>query len=136
MATQCRRARGAGAGAAGRNPLGILLALGAVGLLIKFWWVLLIALSVVALTLALVRAGRNPALPARARPPRTQDLTLQIRAAKQARHFRDMQEWDYEWIRLTYPAKSNREISKIAGAHFARGRSIGLDYGVPRGPRR
>lgn len=154
MATKRRRSSSAGASAAGCGPVGIFLALGAIGLLIKYWWVLLIALGVVALTVAIVRFARTPAPPARARSPKparppkprpvltplspaivSEDLAVQMRAAKQVSHIRDMQEWDYEWIRLTYPAKSNREISEIANAHFARGRSIGVNHGdlsVPR----
>lgn len=155
MATKRRRSRSAGTGAAGCGPFfGIFLALGAIGLLIQFWWVLLIALGVVALSVAIVRSARTPPPPARARSPKTarppqprpvrtppspaivsEDLAAQMRAAKHVSQMRDMQEWDYEWIRLTYPAKSNREISEIANAHVARGRSIGVNQGdlsVPR----
>lgn len=78
--------------------------------------------------------------PPKARPGKTQpssasdsdDLASHVRATKQVRHTRDMQEWDYEWIRLTHPEKSSREHSEIANAHFARGRSIGVNYAWPR----
>ena len=154
MATNRRRSSSAGAGAVGCGPFGIFLALGAIGLLIQYWWVLLIALGVVALTVAIVRFARTPTPPARARSPKSarppkprpvmtplspalvsEDLAVQMRATKQVRHIRDMQEWDYEWIRLTNPEKSSRELSEIANAHFARGRSIGVNYGdlsIPR----
>jgi hypothetical protein len=147
MATNRRRSRNAVAGAAGSGPFGILLALVAIGLLIQYWWVLLIVLGAVALTVAIVRFATTPTLPARARSPKSarppkpqqvmaplspalvsEDLAVQMRATKQVRHIRDMQEWDYEWIRLTYPEKSSRELSEIANAHFARGRSIGINY--------
>ena len=150
MATKRRRSSSAGAGAVGCGPF---LALVVIGLLIKYWWVLLIALGVVALTVAIVRYATAPTRPARvrplksARPPRPRpvmtpprpalvndDLAVQMRAAKQVRHIRDMQEWDYEWIRLTHPEKSSRELSEIANAHFARGRSIGVNYGDPSVP--
>ncbi len=156
MATNRRRSSSAGAGAAGCGPF---LALVVIGLLIQYWWVLLIVLGVVALTVALVRFATAPTRPAKvrplksarparvrplksARPPKprpvmtpprpalvSEDLAVQMRAAKQVRHLRDMQEWDYEWIRLTYPEKSSRELSEIANAHFARGRSIGINCG-------
>ncbi len=45
-----------------------------------------------------------------------------------------MQEWDYEWILLAYPNKSSGEISEIANAHFAHGRSIGVNCGDPTLP--
>jgi hypothetical protein len=147
MARKRRRSRNGGAGAAGCGPFGFFLALGAIGLVIQYWWVLLIVLGVVALTVALVRFATAPTLPVRARPPKSarppkprpvmapprpalvsEDLAVQMRATKQVRHIRDMQEWDYEWIRLTYPEKSSRELSEIANAHFARGRSIGINY--------
>jgi MFS family permease len=150
MATNRRRSSSAGAGAVGCGPF---LALVVIGLLIQYWWVLLIALGVVALTVALVRFATAPARPARvrplksARPPKprpvmtpprsalvSEDLAVQMRAIKQVRHIRDMQEWDYEWIRLTNPGKSSRELSEIANAHFARGRSIGINYGDPPVP--
>jgi MFS family permease len=150
MATNRRRSGNAGAGAAGCGPF---LALVVIGLLIQYWWVLLIALGVVALTVALVRFATAPTRPARvrrfksARPPKPRpvmtpprpalvndDLADQMRAIKQVRHIRDMQEWDYEWIRLTNPEKSSRELSEIANAHFARGRSIGINYGDPSVP--
>jgi hypothetical protein len=71
-------------------------------------------------------------------PPRpalvNDDLADQMRAIKQVRHIREMQEWDYEWIRLTNPQKSSHELSEIANAHFARGRSIGINYGDPSVP--
>jgi MFS family permease len=150
MATNRRRSSSAGAGAVGCGPF---LALVVIGLLIQYWWVLLIALGVVALTVALVRFATAPTRPARvrrfksARPPKPRpvmtpprpalvndDLADQMRAIKQVRHIRDMQEWDYEWIRLTNPEKSSRELSEIANAHFARGRSIGINYGDPSVP--
>jgi MFS family permease len=151
MGTNRGRSRNAGAGAAGCGPF---LALVVIGLLIQYWWALLIVLGVVALTVALVRFATAPTRPAKvrplksARPPKprpvmtpprpalvSEDLAVQMRAAKQVRHIRDMQEWDYEWIRLTYPEKSSREHSEIANAHFARGRSIGINYGDPSVPR-
>ena len=150
MATKRRRSSSAGAGALGCGPF---LALIVIGLLIQYWWVLLIALGVVALTVVLVRFATAPPRPARVRPPKparppkprpvmippgqalgNDDLADQMRAAKQARHIRDMQEWDYEWIRLTYPGKSLREVNEIANAHFARGRSIGINGGDPSVP--
>jgi hypothetical protein len=63
------------------------------------------------------------------------DLADQMRATKRTRRVRDMQEWDYEWIRLANPGKSSRELSEIANAHFARGGSIGINYGDPTVPR-
>jgi hypothetical protein len=147
MARKRRRSRNGGAGAAGCGPFGFLLALGAIWLLVQYWWVLLIVLGVVGLTVAIVRFARTPTPPVRARSPKSarppepppvmaplspalvsEDLAVQMRATKQVRHIRDMQEWDYEWIRLTYPEKSSREVSEIANAHFARGRSIGINY--------
>ncbi len=65
----------------------------------------------------------------------SEDLAVQMRATKQVHHIRDMQGWDYEWIRLTYSEKNSRELSEIANAYFARGRSIGVNYedlSVPR----
>ncbi|WP_115789525.1 hypothetical protein [Arthrobacter silvisoli] len=97
--------------------------------------------------------GEPPRLPAqapepkpksvrRAKPVRTpkpkplsaDELAAQMRALKQTSHVRAMQEWDYEWILLAYPNKSSREISEIANAHFAHGRSIGVNYGDPTLP--
>lgn len=149
MARNRRRsgsAAAAGAGALGCGPFGIFLALGAIWLLIQYWWVLLIALGVVALTVALIHFAKTPAPPATARPTKSvrtpepralvsDDLAAQMRATKHVRHIRDMQEWDYEWIRLTYPEKSIRELCEIANAHFARGRSIGVNYRDPSVPR-
>lgn len=137
-----RRASAAGAGALGCGPFGFFLALAAIGLLIQYWWVLLIALSVITLTVALVRNARHPAPPAMARPPKpvripepkalvSEDLADQMRATKHVRQVRAMQEWDYEWIRLTHPEKSNREISEIANAFFARGWSVGVNNEGP-----
>ncbi|MCP8999140.1 hypothetical protein NFC73_05220 [Pseudarthrobacter sp. RMG13] len=142
-----KRRRSASAGAGGLGPFGIFLALVAIGVLIKFWWVLLIVLGVVALTVAIVHFARTPAPPVMARSPKparplepppvmaprspalaSEDLADQMRATEKVRHIRDMQEWDYEWIRLTHPEKSSRELSEIANAHFARGRSIGVNY--------
>ncbi|BAS07742.1 hypothetical protein AHiyo4_11640 [Arthrobacter sp. Hiyo4] len=142
-----KRRRSASAGAGGLGPFGIFLALVAIGVLIKYWWVLLIVLGVVGLTVAIVHFARTPAPPVMARSPKpvrpveppsvmtphrpalaSEDIADQMRATKQVRHLRDMQEWDYEWIRLTHPEKSSRELSEIANAHFARGRSIGVNY--------
>ncbi|WP_427004506.1 hypothetical protein [Pseudarthrobacter sp. H2] len=149
MARKRRRsgsAAAAGAGALGCGPFGIFLALGAIWLLIQYWWVLLIALGVVALTVALVHIAKTPAPPTTARPtkpirtpePRalvSEDLAAQMRANKRVRHVRAMQEWDYEWIRLTYPEKSSRELSEIANARFARGWSVGVSTtGPPPSP--
>ncbi|WP_284984425.1 hypothetical protein [Arthrobacter sp. efr-133-TYG-118] len=150
MATKRRRSSSARAGALGCGPV---LALIVIGLLIQYWWVLLIALGVVALTVVLVRVATAPPRPAMVRPPKParppkprpvrappgptlvgDDLADQMRAAKQVRHIRDMQEWDYEWIRLTNPERSSRDLSEIANAHFARGRSIGVNYGDPSVP--
>jgi hypothetical protein len=134
------RASAAGAGALGCGPFGFFLALAAIGLLIQYWWVLLIALGVITLTAALVHNARTP--PATAPPPKpvrtpepkalvNEDLAAQMRATKHVRHVRAMQEWDYEWIRLTYPEKSNRELSEIANAFFARGWSVGVNSEGP-----
>src|SRR4029453_16128395 len=135
-----RRCSGS-AGADGLGLFGVFLALGAVWVLVQYWWVLLIALGVVVLTVALVRSATTPTPPARARPqkpaspptprpgvhqpgpapvtdepdahpqkpaspptPRpgvhhpgpalvNDDLAVQIRAIKQVRRIRDMQEW-------------------------------------------
>lgn len=54
--------RGSSAGG-GCGLLGVFLVLGAVGLLIKYWWVVLIALGVVALTVGIVRLARTPIPP-------------------------------------------------------------------------
>ncbi|MEV7134871.1 hypothetical protein AB0N24_18495 [Arthrobacter sp. NPDC093128] len=145
MASKRRRsskASAAGAGALGCGPFGFFLALAAIGLLIQYWWVLLIAFGVITLTVALVHNARTPAPPATARPPNpvripepkalvNDDLAAQMRATKHARHVQAMQEWDYEWIRLTYQEKSHREISEIANAFFARGRSVGVNSEGP-----
>lgn len=151
MARKRRRSSSAAAGAAGCGPFGFFLALGAIGVLIQYWWVLLIVLGVVGLTVAIVRFARTPTPSVVARSPKSarplepppvmtprspalsrEDLGDQMRAAKQVRHIRDMQEWDYEWIRLTHPEKSSRELSEIANAHFARGWSTGVNYECPR----
>jgi hypothetical protein len=148
MARKRRRSRSAGSG--GLGPFGIFLALAAIWVLIQYWWVLLIALGVVVLTVAIVRSAKIPTPPDRALPQKlasppqpppvmtqpirvlvSDDLAVQMRATKQVRHTRDMQDWDYEWLRLTHPEKNSREISEIANAHFARGRSIGVNYGDP-----
>jgi hypothetical protein len=148
MATNRRRSRSSGAGAGAGGPFGFFLALVAIGLVIQYWWVLLIGLVLVVLTVAVVRSATSPTRPAvgRAqrptRPPKprpavtqpspllvSEDLADQMRANKRVRHIRDMQEWDYEWIRLAHPGKSSREVSEIANAHFARGRSFGLNDG-------
>jgi hypothetical protein len=147
MATKRSRSSSAGAGALGCGPF---LALIVIGLLIQYWWVLLIALGVVALTVVLVRFATDPPRPVRVRPPKSarppkprrvraspgpalvsDDLADQMRAAKHVRNMLDMQEWDYEWLRLTNPEKSSRELGEIANAHLARGRSIGVNYGDP-----
>jgi hypothetical protein len=148
MATNRRRSRSSGAGAGAGGPFGFFLALLVIGLVIQYWWVLLIALGLVVLTVAAVRSTTSPTRPAvehaqkPVRPPKprpavtqpspalvSEDLADQMRANKKVRHVRDMQEWDYEWIRLAHPEKSSREVSEIANAHFARGRSIGLNDG-------
>ena len=144
MAAKRRRSRSKGGGTLGCAPF---LALIVIVLIIQYWWVQLIALGVVAMTVALVRSAKAPARPARVPPPRPQpvaapprvvpsgeDLTAQLRAHKRISRVRDMQEWDYEWIRLTYPGKSLREVNDIANAHFARGRSIGINSGDPSAP--
>jgi hypothetical protein len=163
MARKRRRSSRAVAGAAGCGPFGFFLALGAIWVLVQYWWVLLIVLGVVGLTVAIVRFARTPTPQVMARSPKSarplepppvmarspkstsppkprpvitprspalvsEDLAVQMRATKHVRHIRDMQEWDYEWIRLTHPEKSSRELSEIANAHFARGRSIGVNY--------
>ncbi|MCA4131851.1 hypothetical protein [Arthrobacter sp. M4] len=77
----------------------------------------------VALTVALVRIAKAPPKPATPPkpkpvmdPPRpalvSDDLAAQMRATKKVRHVRDMQEWDYEWIRLSNPGKSCRELNE------------------------
>ncbi|MGO4587138.1 hypothetical protein AB4Z38_25145 [Arthrobacter sp. 2RAF6] len=150
MASKRRRSRSAGAGALGCGPV---LALIVIALLIQYWWVVLIALGVVALTVVLVRIATAPPRPPRARSPRpvpspksrpvmqppgpailADDFADQMRVAKQVRRVRDMQEWDYEWIRLVNPGKSSRELSEIANSHFARGRSIGVNDRDPTAP--
>jgi|GEM_PF-3311184 len=67
----------------------------------------------------------------KAKPLDADELAEQMRALKHTSHVRAMQEWDYEWILLAYPNKSSREINEIANAHFAKGRSIGVNYGDP-----
>lgn len=144
MAAKRRRSRSKGGGSIGCAPF---LALIVIVLIIKFWWVLVIAAGVVALTVALVRTAKAPPRPARVPPPTPQpvmapprqvlggdDLAAHMRAEKQAGRVRDMQEWDYEWIRLAYPGKSLREVNEIANSHFARGRSIGINWGDPSAP--
>lgn len=141
MAAKRRRSRSKGAGGIGCAPF---LALIVIALIIKFWWVLLIAACMVALTVALVRTAKAPPRPARVPPPKPRpvmapprpvlagdELTAQMRAQKQVSRVRDMQEWDYEWIRLAHPGKTLREVNDIANAHFARGRSIGINWGDP-----
>lgn len=141
MAAKRRRSAGKGAGAIGCAPFFVLIV---VALIIQYWWVLLIAAGVVALTVALVRSASAPARPAQMPPPRQQpvaapprvvpsgeDLTAHMRAHKRISRVRDMQEWDYEWIRLAHSGKSLREVNDIANAHFARGRSIGVNWGDP-----
>lgn len=150
MARKRRRsgsAAAAGAGASGCGPLGFFLALCVIGLIVQYWWVLFISIGVVALTVALVRKARTPAPPATARQakpirtpepqaPVSEDLAAQLRANKHVRHVRSMQEWDYEWIRLTHPGKSSREVGEIANALFARGWSAGASItDTPPSPR-
>ena len=142
-----RRRSGSGAGAAGGLGCAPFLVLIVIALIIQYWWVLLIAAGVVALTVALVRTANAPPRPAKVRPPQPQpavapprpvlagdDLTAHVRAQKRAGRVRDMQEWDYEWIRLSHPGKSARDVNDIAKAHFARGRSIGINWGDPSAP--
>ncbi|NUS35904.1 MAG: hypothetical protein HOQ04_05510 [Pseudarthrobacter sp.] len=144
MAAKRRRPGSKGGGTIGCAPFLILIG---IALIIKFWWVILIGLGVVALTAALVRTAKAPPRPARVHPPRPQpvmppprvaiggdDLTAHMRSQKQAGRVRDMQEWDYEWIRLAHPGKSLREVNEIANAHFARGRSIGVNWEDPTVP--
>ncbi|MDT0168164.1 hypothetical protein [Pseudarthrobacter sp. BRE9] len=144
MAAKRRRSGSKGGGSIGCAPF---LALIVIALIIKYWWVLVIAAGVVALTVALVHTAKAPPRPARVPPPKPQpvmtpprqvlggdDLAAHMRAEKQAGRVRDMQEWDYEWIRLAYPGKSLREVNDIANAHFARGRSIGINWGDPSAP--
>ncbi|MGX1160896.1 hypothetical protein FBY31_0738 [Arthrobacter sp. SLBN-100] len=141
MAAKRRRSRGGGADAIGCAPI---LALVVIGLIIQYWWVLLIALGVVAMTVALVRVANAPPHPNKVSTPKPQpvmtprrpvpggdDLADQMRANKQVRRIRDMQEWDYEWIRLTHPGKSVREVNEIAIAFFARGWSVGVNSEGP-----
>ncbi|MEA5454038.1 hypothetical protein SPF06_04805 [Sinomonas sp. JGH33] len=54
--------RGGSAGG-GCGLLGVFLVLGAVALLLKYWWVVLIVLGVVAVTVGMVRLARTPILP-------------------------------------------------------------------------
>ncbi|MHC6593451.1 hypothetical protein [Arthrobacter sp. C152] len=144
MASKRRRSGSGGAGGIGCAPFLVLIV---VALIIQYWWVLLIAAGVVALTVALVRTAKAPPRPAPVPPPRPQpviaqprpvpsgdELTAQMRARKQAHRVRDLQEWDYEWIRLAHPGKSFHEVNEIANAHFARGRSIGIDDEDPSAP--
>jgi hypothetical protein len=145
MASKRRRSGSKGGGSIGCAPFLILIV---VALIIQYWWVLLIAAGLVAMTVVLVRTANAPARPARVPPPRPQpvlaappqtvlggdDLTAHVRAKKQAGRVRDMQEWDYEWIRLSHPGKSLREVNDIANAHFARGRSIGINGEDPSAP--
>jgi hypothetical protein len=148
MVSKRRRSGGAamGAAAAGCSPFGLFLTFAVIWLIIQYWWVLLIALGVVALTVALIRSARAPAPPVTPRPPKplrapepkplvSDDLAEQMRITKRVRHVRAMQEWDYEWIRLAYPEKNSRELSEFANAHFARGRSFGVNYADPSVPR-
>lgn len=145
MAINRRRSRSAVAG--GLGPFGIFLTLAVIGLLIQYWWVLLITLGALAFAVAIVRLARTPARPPRERQPKSvrppkpgpnmtqrnealvsEGLEVQMRAIKQAGRIRDMQEWDYEWIRLTHPEKSSQELTEIAKAQLARRRSIGVNY--------
>ena len=144
MAAKRRRSGSKGGGTLGCAPFLVLIA---VALIIQYWWVILIGLGVVAMTVALVRSAKAPPRPARVPPPRPQpamppprpvlggdDLTAHMRSRKRAGRVRDMQDWDYEWIRLTCPGKSLREVNDIANAHFARGRSIGINGEDPSAP--
>ncbi|MGW9415457.1 hypothetical protein [Arthrobacter cupressi] len=160
MASKRRKSiRATAGGAAGCGPFGIFLFFGLIWLLVQYWWVLVIAGVVVALIVALVKSARTPRPLATPRPPapvqapepkpvrkpkpaRTpepiplagDELAAHMRALKHASRVRAMQDWDYEWILLAFPGKSSREISEIANAHFARGRSIGVNYGDPSVP--
>lgn len=155
-----KRRRSSGAGAGGLGPFGIFLALVAIGVLIKYWWVLLIVLGVVGLTVAIVRLFRTPALPVMAGQPKparplepppvmtprspalaSEDLAAQMRANKQVRHLRDMQEWDYEWNRLLdsgsdQPAEGvgmrPEHYHSVKGESSNEHVSSDLDDGVPR----
>lgn len=140
MAAKRRRSRSKG-GSIGCAPFLILIV---IALIIKFWWVILISLGVVAISVALVRSAKAPARPARVPPPKPHpavapprpvmagdELTAHMRAQKRTGRERDMQEWDYEWIRLANPGKSVREVNEIANAHLARGNSIGINWGDP-----
>lgn len=157
MASKRRRSRSARAG--GLGPFGIFLALAAIGVLIQYWWVLLIVLGVVGLTVAIVRFARTPTLPATAGPPKSarplepppvmtprspalasEDLAVQMRANKQVRHKRDMQEWDFEWARLL--ASGSDQPAEGVGVRPEHHESVkressnehvlsGLDDGVP-----
>lgn len=144
MAAKRRRSRSKGGGTLGCAPFFALIV---IALIIQYWWVLLIAAVVVALTVALVHTAKAPPRPARVPPPKPQpavapprqvlagdDLAAHMRAQKQVGRIRDMQEWDYEWIRLAYPGKSLREVNDIANAHFAHGRSIGINWEDPSAP--
>lgn len=144
MAAKRRRSGSKGGGTIGCAPFLILIV---IALIIQYWWVLLIAAGLVAMTVALVRTANAPARPARVPPPKPQpavappppilsgdDLTAHVRAKKRAGRVRDMQEWDYEWIRLSHPGKSLHEVNDIANAHFAKGRSIGIDGEDPPAP--
>ena len=141
MAAKRRRSGSKGGGTIGCAPFIILIV---IALIIQYWWVLLIAAGLVAMTVALVRTANAPARPARVPPPKPQpavappppvlsgdDLTAHVRAKKRAGRVRDMQEWDYEWIRLSHPGKSLHEVNDIANAHFAKGRSIGINWEDP-----
>jgi hypothetical protein len=153
MASKRRRSRSVPVGAAGCGPFGLFLALGAIYLVVQYWWVIVIAIGVVVLIVALVKAARTPIPPATPRPPKPvrapkpkpvrapkpkplapDELATHLRALKHEGHVRAMQDWDYEWILLAFPAKSSQEISEIANAHFARGRSIGVNHGDPTVP--
>ncbi|MFB0836835.1 MULTISPECIES: hypothetical protein [unclassified Arthrobacter] len=144
MAAKRRRSRSKGGGTIGCAPFLVLIV---IAIIIKFWWVILISLGVVAVTVALVRTTKAPPRPAPIPPPKPQpviaapripvggdDLTAHMRNQKRAGRERDLQEWDYEWIRLAHPGMSLREVNEIANAHFARGRSIGINWGEPSGP--
>ena len=133
MAAKRRRSGSKGGGTIGCAPFLILIV---IALIIQYWWVLLIAAGLVAMTVALVRTANAPARPARVPPPvlSGDDLTAHVRAKKRAGRVRDMQEWDYEWIRLSHPGKSLHEVNDIANAHFAKGRSIGIDGEDPSAP--
>ncbi len=144
MASKRRRSGGAakGAAAAGCSPFGLFLTFAVIWFLVQYWWVLVIAVVVIALTVAVIRSARTPAPPVTPRPPKParapkpkplvgDDLAEHIRATKRVDRVRAMQEWDYEWIRLAHPEMNSRELSEFTNTHFAKGRSFGVNYPDP-----